>query len=1187
MAHAETRSRFVRRFDAIWLQARRVQLWQAACWALLAALAGVALLAAADYVWELSRPWRVAAIAATAAMTLGVALGLALRSLRNWRRTATAATIERVFPQLGQRIRTTVEYAELPAEAIFASGAAGALVAALEDDTVRRAQPLPLDAVVPWRSLAFASLLAAGVGMLLAGASAFDWQWRIAAQRALLGEEPYTRLTVQPGSTAVKEGESLPLEIVVEGRIGDYVSLKTRRLDEADAAWREELLSVAEGSDAGRLRLAFETTLGKIRHPLEYVVAAGSARSETYRVDVRYPLKIARIEAAIQPPAYTGLAETVVDGGDFTALVGSHVTLAVELDREPQAAHLEMHDLRGSGRKESTPPERIAMKIDGKRLSAAFDVVSDKTFVVVAAAADGIELADNKHRLRARKDEAPQVWFESPSEALEITTLAEVLMRIRVSDDFGLSRAGIMFEVNNEEEYPLAAEDFAAAAEELKQTGKLSPQTRATLEKVLPLEHFELTQQDSVMYYAFAEDNHPGSPQRTECDLRFIDIRPFRRVYRLIDPEAGTGQGVQLKTLEELIARQRYALNRAIRLSRTFERAGQVDLSAVDSLTKFEAELARSTRELAQGLEALGIDDTELLYQAETSMLAAADSLTAGKYDTAALQMRDALKNLIEGRNRIQLLILKNPDRARLAQLRLFDRMQRQKLRRPKNDAEEAQQLVERLEELADAEDFVYASLAGVSDPEAPPGKTPGGSKPGDAKSDPGAPAGEEQASTDPNEPPPSPGASPAGEEKKNESAAGATKASDREDGGDAGGAGEMPDRLAAEEEIQDRQLDAALEAREVQKALEKLKNATELAKARMEEAAKAAEGAAEALDRGKTDDAREGAGEAKEKFRDLAEQVKGLVAQEQADRLAAAQQMAADLARRQDEFKDRLASSESEGPDGGRPPEEEKRMIGAGQEETEGNSRAGASADARRIAEKAASLVDVLAAAARADDPQGQEAARKVDELMRSLDVKALAARLAELPEQVKEEKWSDARAAADDGAERAEALAEQLSALHRAIVAPQVDELAKLEEQLAALDERLDELDSENKITGWHVDAEELLEQLGGAEIDEALRSQFLEEMRKQGWNPEALRVDWNWSRAPGAAYVPPLAYRRILTRFAASLRARMQELLLGDLTAAGDEPIPPQYQDLVDRYYQVLASEKQTRPRAEPGK
>jgi len=67
-------------------------------------------------------------------------------------------------------------------------------------------------------------------------------------------------------------------------------------------------------------------------------------------------------------------------------------------------------------------------------------------------------------------------------------------MRIRTSDDFGLSRAGIMFEVNNEEQYPLLSKDFEDAAEELRTTGQLLPQTRATLEKVLPLEHFQLSQ---------------------------------------------------------------------------------------------------------------------------------------------------------------------------------------------------------------------------------------------------------------------------------------------------------------------------------------------------------------------------------------------------------------------------------------------------------------------------------------------------------------------------------------------------------------------------------------------------------------------------------------------------------------------------------------------------------------------
>ncbi|MBW8884380.1 MAG: hypothetical protein JF612_06285, partial [Planctomycetia bacterium] len=33
---------------------------------------------------------------------------------------------------------------------------------------------------------------------------------------------------------------------------------------------------------------------------------------------------------------------------------------------------------------------------------------------------------------------------------------------------------------------------------------------------------------------------------------------------------------------------------------------------------------------------------------------------------------------------------------------------------------------------------------------------------------------------------------------------------------------------------------------------------------------------------------------------------------------------------------------------------------------------------------------------------------------------------------------------------------------------------------------------------------------------------------------------------------------------------------EYLLGEMRSTGDEPIPPQYRDFVDRYYKVIAAE-----------
>jgi len=69
------------------------------------------------------------------------------------------------------------------------------------------------------------------------------------------------------------------------------------------------------------------------------------------------------------------------------------------------------------------------------------------------------------------------------------------------------------------------------------------------------------------------------------------------------------------------------------------------------------------------------------------------------------------LKALIEQRDRTREQIFKNPDPARLAALRAFDRLQAQKIRRPKTDKEEARELIRRLETLIADENMVSDSL--------------------------------------------------------------------------------------------------------------------------------------------------------------------------------------------------------------------------------------------------------------------------------------------------------------------------------------------------------------------------------------------------------------------------------------------------------------------------------------------
>jgi hypothetical protein len=87
----------------------------------------------------------------------------------------------------------------------------------------------------------------------------------------------------------------------------------------------------------------------------------------------------------------------------------------------------------------------------------------------------------------------------------------------------------------------------------------------------------------------------------------------------------------------------------------------------------------------------------------------------------------------------------------------------------------------------------------------------------------------------------------------------------------------------------------------------------------------------------------------------------------------------------------------------------------------------------------------------------------------------------------------------------------------------------------------------------------------------------------MQKAGWSSDQPVMHWNWGRTAGGTFASPSRYRMLLSRAVADLRSRMQEILLGDTPATGDEPIPPQYQDLVDRYYRVLAAERKSQPQS----
>src|SRR5436853_2729195 len=132
MNQFKTPQAFVRRFDAVRLRMFQVQLARTAIRSLLLLALGLALLAGLDYLWEVGRMIRLVGLFGVTGGVFLLAAYSIVSAIRQSNRPRTACEIEQLFPELGQSVRTAVQFGGRSHEAVAADGARATLVDALE-----------------------------------------------------------------------------------------------------------------------------------------------------------------------------------------------------------------------------------------------------------------------------------------------------------------------------------------------------------------------------------------------------------------------------------------------------------------------------------------------------------------------------------------------------------------------------------------------------------------------------------------------------------------------------------------------------------------------------------------------------------------------------------------------------------------------------------------------------------------------------------------------------------------------------------------------------------------------------------------------------------------------------------------------------------------------------------------------
>ena len=422
---------------------------------------------------------------------------------------------------------------------------------------------------------------------------------------------------------------------------------------------------------------------------------------------------------------------------------------------------------------------------------------------------------------------------------------------------------------------------------------------------MLYLEKHQIDYRDGISYYAVAVDNYPDKPHRVVSELRFIDILPFKHVYKLAELDGTSSSSL---TLEELIARQRVNLNRTFVL----EQDRSIDTAAAMRLATFEEELAAATAEFSEGLRAIG-NPIPALDDALSAMRSATRSLDKKEVPSARSHEETALKWLIAARRNLANVLSESSSKG---ECRKFDREQVQKIRSPrKDDDKELAEFVDDLEELAEREEAFSEEI-----------EAKGG---GGAKLDPPPPnEGQAGASEQPDSTPSDsekPGSTPSTK------GAGSGKGKSSKEG--------EPSKPNPVQE----QRKAAEEAERLRRLAQKDKTLTDSAKRRLDAAAKLVDESSKALEAGRSSEAADKAREAARKLESLAREVGALKAQELADALARERDLAQAIAKSEKELGDSLE-----------PGSKESKKAGAGG----ADARAGRQ---RELADDLAALEDVL----------------------------------------------------------------------------------------------------------------------------------------------------------------------------------------------------------------------------------
>jgi hypothetical protein len=414
-----------------------------------------------DYALELSSVIRTFFLLGW--LILGCALtlfGVIVPLLRLPSAEALAAAIEEKYPDLGERLTSVIELAEVQ-DRFHGSPE---LIHLLTQETETRTQRLNFTQALPAQHAARLAATAGAV-MILALLPSLLWpRYTLELGRRFLlpwqtpGGIVLYQVEIRPGDVVTAQGRPLAFAVRLVPEIADARLPRTCFLVVTDAEGNTTRTRMFAGS-ADEFTFQMENVSGNLR----YHAAAGDATSPTYQVTAVEPVQLAvdSPTITITPPAYAGktvAAQTIQGLADLTALQHSKLQVAFRFTRPAAAATLEWTVQKDKHAETvNRPLELTADALGATWLAVA---TANGQYRVILEAEHGIRTELEPRNLTVKPDLPPSFQkveisgavrrdlLQRRDESLKVLAYENIPLELALTDDIGVDRLDLEYRVN-------------------------------------------------------------------------------------------------------------------------------------------------------------------------------------------------------------------------------------------------------------------------------------------------------------------------------------------------------------------------------------------------------------------------------------------------------------------------------------------------------------------------------------------------------------------------------------------------------------------------------------------------------------------------------------------------------------------------------------------------------------------